>query len=163
MGDQVLEHPDFQGQVALAWQDILRENCGATGLGKLQFLKKAMRNAEKALNTRAGGAPFAEHLEDRIGVAMKFFRLSEAGAPERVSSCLERYPLLSDLVRNPYDFISPSGPRLARLRRHIMELQREFTMKEFTSLHEDLKELGPKQAARRRKNNHMLVCRLAPG
>ena len=44
-----------------------------------------------------------------------------------------------------------------------MELQNDFTMQEFNSLHADLKGLDPEQAARRRRKNHQLVCRLAPG
>ena len=94
---------------------------------------------------------------------MKFLRASEACSPERISRCLQRYPLLRDMVANPYDFTSPPGPRLARVRSHVMELQRDFTMQELNKLHEDLRELEPAQAARRRRRNQQLVCKLAPG
>jgi len=163
IGDQVLEHPDWPRQVSLAWHALLRDHPDASAIVRLQLLKRAMRDAEKALTSQPGGAPPAENLEDRIGVSMKYLRASEAGCPERISRCLERYPLLRDMVYNPYDFTSPAGPRLARVRRHIMELQKDFTMQELNSLHADLKDLDPDQASRRRRKNHQLVCRLAPG
>ena len=163
IGDQVLEHPDWPRQVALAWTSLLRDNADASAITKLQLIKRAMRHAEKALNSQLGRASPAENLDDRIGITMKFLRASEVGNPERVSRCIERYPLLRDLVANPYDFTSPVGPRLACVRRHVMELQKDFTMQELTSLHEDLKVLDPVQATRRRRKNHHLVCRLAPG
>ncbi|CAK0902774.1 unnamed protein product, partial [Prorocentrum cordatum] len=163
LGDQALEHPDFPRQVTLAWQELLHNNPDAHALTRLQLLKQAMRQAELALASQVGSAPPAEQLDDRIGVCMKFLRASEACSPERISRCLERYPLLRDMVANPYDFTSPPGPRLARVRSHVMELQRDFTMQELNRLHEDLRELEPAQAARRRRRNQQLVCKLAPG
>ena len=161
--DQVLDHPDWSFQVSHAYHTLLRNHPTTSSLGKLQKLKEAMRIAERALTTPVGETPPAMNLEDRLGTAMRFLRASEAGVPERISSCLKRYPLLSELVHNPYDFASPPGPRLSRIRRHIMELQRDFTMQELGALHDDLRDLDPLQAARRRRRNQRLVCRLAPG
>ena len=163
LGAQVVDHPDFPRQVSLAWHALLRDNPEASALCRLQLLKKAMRTAESALSMQLGAAPLAEQLEDRIGVSMKFLRASEASCPERVSRCLARYPLLQDLVANPYDFITPPGPRLMRVRRHVMDLQKEYTMKELQGLHEDLKTLEPDQVARRWATNQRLICKLAPG
>jgi len=163
ISEQVLAHPDWAFQVGQAYHSLLTDHPDASAIRKLQLFKGAMRIAEKLLSKRVGETPPAENLEDRLGTAMRFLRASEQGIPERVSSCLERYPLLSELVRNPYDFSGVAGPRLARVRRHIMDLQRDFTMQELNSLHEDLRDLDPLQAARRRKRNRQLVCRLAPG
>ena len=163
ISEQVLAHPDWAFQVGQAYHTLLNDHPGASDIRKLQLLKDAMRIAEKVLSKKVGETPPADNLEDRLGTAMRFLRASEQGIPERVSGCLERYPLLSTLVRNPYDFSGAAGPRLAQVRRHIMDLQRDFTMQELNSLHEDLRHLDPLQAARRRKRNRRLVCRLAPG
>ena len=129
----------------------------------LLLLKDALRQAERALMVQVGAPPPPEDLEDRLGVVMKFLRASEAESPERISRCLTRYPLLGDLVTNPYDFQTPPGARLARVRAHALELQGRFTMQELHGLHADLHSLSPEQASRRRQRNQRLVCKLAPG
>ena len=161
--DQILDHPDWPRQVSLAWHELLRAHPSATSIEQLKLVKEAMRQAERALGGRIGEASQAEDLEDRIGIAMRFLRAAEAGVPERVTRCLDRYPVLRELVVNPYDFSTPAGPRLVRVRRHVMDLQRDFTMQELTALHEDLRDLDPLQASRRRQRNQRLVSRLAPG
>ena len=110
IGEQTLEHPDFPRQVSLAWQALLGDQPEAGALARLRLLKQAMRQADTALSSQPGPTPPAEQLEDRIGTAMKFLRASETGCPERISRCLARYPLLRDMVPNPYDFSTPPGP-----------------------------------------------------
>ena len=163
LNDQIMAHPDFPRQVTLALQEAMRADPSASALGQLRMVKEAMRTAEAAIGLQLEASQPAEPLEDRIGVAMRFLRASEAGCPERVSKCLVRYPLLRDLVSNPYDFSTAPGPRLDRVRRHIIELQTDFTMQELRGLHEDLHQLEPDKVARRRRQNLRLVSKLAPG
>ena len=115
------------------------------------------------MNKIGGAPPRPEGLEDRIGIAIKFIRASEAECPDRISACLLRYPSLQNLIDNPYDFRAPVGVRLRKMRNHVMELAKEHTLEELNALHADLKNLSPEQASRRRARNHQLVCRLAPG
>ena len=122
-----------------------------------------MRNAEKNISIAVNTLPPPEYLEDRIGIAIKFIRASEAECPDRISTCIRRYPHLQSLVDNPYDFANPVGARLRKVRCHVMEVAKEHTMEELNRLHADLKSLIPEQASRRRARNHHLVCRLAPG
>ena len=161
--DEVLEHGDWPRQVSLAWHDLLREHPDAAPVHKLQLLKKSMRIAEKNMNKIGGAPPPPEGLEDRIGIAIKFIRASEAECPDRISACLLRYPSLQNLIDNPYDFRAPVGVRLRKMRNHVMELAKEHTLEELNALHADLKNLSPEQTSRRRARNHQLVCRLAPG
>ena len=101
ISEQVLAHPDWAFQVGQAYHSLLTDLPNASAIRKLQLLKDAMRITEKILSKRVRESPPAENLEDRLGTAMRFLRASEQGIPERVSGCLERYPLLSQLVRNP--------------------------------------------------------------
>ena len=119
--DPVLEHADWPRQVSLAWHDLLREQPEATPVNKFQLLKKTMRNAEKNMNIAVNTPPPPESLEDRIGIAIKFIRASEAECPDRISTCIRRYPLLQSLVDNPYDFTNPVGARLRKIRCHVMD------------------------------------------
>ena len=96
-------------------------------------------------------------------MCLKFLRAFEQGNLHGASLCIERYPLLADLVPNHLDFHTNPGPRLRRLREHIMALQGDLTMQELGALHADLKELDPEETIRRRQRNDRLVCRLAPG
>ena len=115
------------------------------------------------MNIAVNAPPPPESLEDRIGIAIKFIRASEAECPDRISTCIRRYPLLQPVVDNPYYFANPVGARLRKIRCRVMELTKEHTMEELNELHADLKSLTPEQASRRRARNHHLVCRLAPG
>ena len=99
-----------------------------------------IRTAEKALQCEASASTVAEGIEDRLGVTVRFLRASEAESPDRISECIRRYPLLKDLVVNPYDFSTPVGPRLRRIRDHIVELSTEQTTEELTSLRADLRD-----------------------
>ena len=163
ISDLAVEHTDWPRQVALAWHDLCRAHPGASGLKQLVLFKQAMREAERTINRRMDVAPPPEDLEDSLGTACKLLRAIEHGNPERVSRCLARYPLLDSLLHNPYDFVSPIGPRTRRLREHIQQLAHGHTLHELQRFHDDLKDLSPVQANRRRQRNHRLVCRLAPG
>ena len=50
-------------------------------------------------------------------------------------------------MHNPYDFTTPPGPRLQRLRDHIKQLAREHTVQQIQALHTELADLPPEQAA----------------
>eukprot|EP00959_Pyramimonas_sp_CCMP1952_P137619 2880257-Pyramimonas_sp.AAC.1 len=158
-----MENPAWPHRVALAWQDILAEEAHPSPLRRLVCLKKAMRTAAHNLPFSASPPEDAAALEDRVGVAMKFLRSSEAGSATRVSQCILRCPLLEDLVDNPCDFDSPVGRRLRLVRQHVAELARDHAVSELRQLHEDIKGLSEEQATCRRQRNHRLLTRLAPG
>ena len=65
--NQVLDHPDWPRQVALAWHDLIDEHPETTALTQLKLLKTEMRVAERAIGTCLDSTPPAENLEDRIG------------------------------------------------------------------------------------------------
>ncbi|CAK0851716.1 unnamed protein product [Prorocentrum cordatum] len=161
--DQVIEHPEWPRLVALAWQDLLKDDPGGSSLKQLALLKAAMRRAARSLNYTFGSSADALTHEDKQGMTMKFLRSSERGSATGISQCILRYPVPTDLVDNPYDFSLGHGRRLRLVRQHSVELARSRAIDEFSQLHNDLHDLTPDQAARRRQRNHRLLTRLAPG
>ena len=67
------------------------------------------------------------------------------------------------LEDSPYDFGSSHGRNLRLVRQHGVDLARSHAIEELSQLHNDLHELTPDQAARRRQRNHRLLTRLASG
>ena len=161
--EHVLDNPEWPHRVALAWQDLLAAEADPSSLRTLVCLKKAMRTAARNLSYSAAPSDGPASSEDRLGVTMKFLRCSEGGFATGVSQCILRYPLLKDLVDNPYAFDSNHGRRLRLVRLHAIELAKDHAMDELNKLHDDLKELSEEQAMRRRQRNQRLLTRLAPG
>ena len=81
---------------------------------------------------------------------MKFLRASESDNAGGISQCIERYPLLKDLVHNPYDFDSNPGHRLRLVRRHAVELAKDHAVDELNKLQVPPKP-PPSHAARTRE------------
>ena len=161
--DHVLDDKRWPSKVALAHGDLLREKPSASLLRSLILLKKAMRTAACNMDNMTSGEADALSLEDRVGVAMRFVRASERGSAEAVSTCITRYPLLKELVSNPYDFSSPVHDRLRLAKQHAIELARDHAMQELGRLQEDLSELTDVQVQQRRRRNHRLLSKLSPG
>ena len=75
-----------------------------------------------------------------------------------MSKCIIRYPLLKDLVENPYNFDSNPGRRLRLVRLHAVELAKDHAMGQLSQLHEDLKDLSDDQTLQRRRRNYRLLA-----
>ncbi|CAK0825379.1 unnamed protein product, partial [Prorocentrum cordatum] len=144
-------------------EEMLDSEPSASPPRRLVLLKRAMREAAENFGFEASGPPGPLAHEDRLGVTMKFLRASEKGSAGGVSQCIQRYPILKDLVDNPYDFHTSPGRRLRLVRVHAADLARDHAIDELGRLHADLKDLSDAQAARRRHQNHRLLTRLSPG
>ncbi|CAK0893710.1 unnamed protein product, partial [Prorocentrum cordatum] len=144
--------------------DIIYMNFhAAEQLDRLLMFKATMKEVAFRLDTDVGRPPAATDLEDRLGVTMKFVRAVEQGLAGAISSCLERYPHLADLIDNPYDVSGNLSLRLHAAKRHAIALAREHALDELNKSHEDLAGPDPRLASQARQENARLLQRLAPG
>ena len=80
-----------------------------------------------------------------------------------LSTCVERYPHLGNLLDNPYDPKYHTSRYLLPVREHAVELARDHALDELAKASAAAKRGEELQAARRRKKATQLLYRLLPG
>ena len=155
---------EWAHRVRLELQHRASDLQDGTPLQNLQVVKEVMRqvalNMEKSRWNRQVNP---EDQEDTLCTTMRFLRAAERGHLTIISKCLECYPKLRELVRNPYaPDISEHGG-LEAVREHAVDLARQHTINEMRRLHEDLPGLGEQEAQIRRGRTWRLLARLSPG
>ena len=76
--------------------------------------------------------------------------------------CLARYPFLASLAARPLSFHEVPGG-LEPFRRYAVDIARETAVTELHALHDELPDLPPDEARRRRGRIHQLLQRISPG
>ena len=128
--DRILDRPEWPRKVSLAWQVMLDSEPSAPPPRRLVLLKRAMRQAAKNFGFEASGPTGLLSHEDRLRVTMQFLRASEKGSAGGVSQCVQRCPVLKDLVDNPCDFHASPGRRLRLVRARAADVTRDRAMDE---------------------------------
>ena len=158
-----VNHADFARRLSLEYYESLKSLPNPHAIAKLRLYKNCIKTVAERLDKEMGTPPLAVDFEDRIGVTMKFIRAAENGYINDISSCLLRYPLLKEVVENPYAIGGNMSRQLQKAKDHVVQLAREHALNELGKSHQDLLGEDGQRASQARQRNTRLIFRAAPG
>ena len=160
---EIVRRTGWGQRVMTEFHSRLDDTPGADPILTLSLLKQSIRQVSDSMATEPYAVEQAESITDKLGATMALIRGIESSSPGAVSRALEKYPHLTSLVRNPYDFSLMLGNGLERARNHAIELAREEAIAGLQDLRDRRQELSEFELAVRRGRNFRLLARLSPG